>query len=147
MKNNWIGTIIIVIVVAAAAFFGGMKYQQTQAVTNSNGNQYMQNGLNQGGQNGRFRGRGGIGRGAVGEIISQDANSVTIKLQDGSSKIVNITGSTTYSKTATASKSDLQTGTRIAVFGTNNSDGSITAQNVQINPMMRGGFGSPRPTQ
>jgi hypothetical protein len=65
---------------------------------------------------------------------------------DGSSKIVNISPSTTYSKTDTGSKSDLKTGIRVAAIGSPNSDGSVTAQNVQINPMFRIGE-SPTPSK
>ncbi|HZE87412.1 MAG TPA: hypothetical protein VE090_04360 [Methylomirabilota bacterium] len=151
--------VIIVIVVAAGAFFGGMKYQQGKTaggmITFGNG----QYGQGQGGQRGqgsqgRLGGRSGMGGATVGEVVSVDANSVTIKLQDGSSKIVNLSTSTTISKTDTASKSDLKKGDRIAAFGMSNSDGSITAQNIQLNPMFRvggavGQSGSmrPQPTQ
>lgn len=140
-NNNMVMTVIIVIVVGAAAFFGGMKYQQSQASSNANG-QFAQGGQNRQGGQGRFGGgANGAGRPVVGKIVSQDANSITIQLTDGSSKIVNIAGSTTISKTDTATKADLATGQTVAAFGTSNSDGSITAQNVQLNPMFRIGRG------
>lgn len=127
--------IIIAIIIAGAAFFGGMQYQKSQAAANGNGTQ-EQNAQGHGGQNGqdRFGNRGG---GATfGQILATDSASVTVKLQDGSSKIVNISDSTRFSKTDTASKSDLKTGQRIAAFGTTNSDGSINAQTIQLNPQM-----------
>lgn len=130
-------TVIIVVVVAAVAFFGGTKYQQTQAQGTANGGQFAHGGANGQDRQGGNAGRGRFGGATVGEILSIDANSVTVKLQDGSSKIINISGSTTFSKTDTASKSDLKTGERVAAFGLTNSDGSITAQNVQLNPMFR----------
>lgn len=135
IKNNVIVTVIIVVVVAATAFFGGMKYSQSQRLANFSG-QFGNRGFGAG-QNGQGRSRGGFGGATIGDIISQDANSITVKLMDGSSKIVLLSNSTTYSKTDNGSKSDLKTGTRVAAFGTANSDGSITAQNVQINPMFR----------
>ncbi len=139
-------TIIIVIVVGVAAFFGGMQYQKSQGATNANGMQFGQAG--QGSRQGRPGNGRGFGNATVGEIVSVDANSITVKLPDGSSKIVNISGSTTFSKTQTAAKSDVKTGMRIAAFGTSNSDGSITAQNVQLNPMFRTGLrGTPQPTK
>jgi type 1 fimbria pilin len=151
MKNKSILiTIVVAIIVGAIAFFGGMKYQQTK--TPQFAGQFFRNtqggpgGFGQGGQRGGNRGFGGA---TVGEVVSQDASSITLKLMDGSSKIVNTSSSTTYSKTDTAAKTDIKTGARIAAIGTSNSDGSITAQNIQLNPMFRIGpraSGMPQPS-
>ena len=51
-------------------------------------------------------------------------------------KAIKQTGS--INKAAAATKADLTVGQRVAVFGTTNTDGSVTAANVQLNPMMRG---------
>jgi hypothetical protein len=87
--------------------------------------------------------RGGF-RPSVGEVLSVDDKSVTIKMQDGSTKIVLLSTATTYSKSNSGTKSDMTTGTTIAVFGTENSDGSLTAQNVQLNPTSREMMGEGR---
>jgi hypothetical protein len=144
MKKNTLTTVIIAVIVAAIAFFAGTKYEQTQAAS---GRQFaagnFQRNAARGGQ-----GQRGFGGANVGEVVSIDNDSITLKLMDGSSKIVNISGSTTYSKTASASKTDIKSGDRIAAIGTPNSDGSITAQNIQLNPMFRGpGRISPTPSQ
>jgi hypothetical protein len=79
-----------------------------------------------------------------------DDKSITVKLQDGSTKIVILSDTTSFSTSSTGSKSDLKTGDTVAAFGTPNSDGSVTAQNVQINPMFRGiggQNGSPTPAK
>lgn len=73
-----------------------------------------------------------------GEIISSDSKSITVKLQDGSSKIVLLTDKTTVSKSAEANVADLKTGEKVAAFGQENSDGSVTAQSIQLNPILRG---------
>ena len=73
-----------------------------------------------------------------GEIISSDDKSITVKLSDGSSKIVVLGTSTVINKADQATKDDLKVGEKAAVFGTENSDGSITAQNIQLNPTFRG---------
>jgi len=68
----------------------------------------------------------------AGEIIAKDDSSMTIKLNDGGSKIVLISGSTKTTKQADATADDLAVGTKVSVLGTTNSDGSVSAQSVQI---------------
>lgn len=142
MKN--VGTISAVLIVVAVGlgFVGGMKFQeaksqtpQTPAMQNNTGN-----GTRGGGRFGRGGGAGG-GRPTAGEIISSDDKSATVKLMDGSSKIILLTDKTTINKTIPASKSDLKQGERIAVFGTDNTDGSVTATNISLNPMFSGNNG------
>ncbi len=84
------------------------------------------------------------GRPVVGEIISKDDKSITVKMADGSTKIVILSDSTTYSKTDTGSRDDLNVGTQVGVFGTDNSDGSVSAQNVQLNPQFRSAAVTPQ---
>ncbi len=147
MKRSMIITIVVVLVVGGGSFFAGMKYQQMQR-----GNNFRMNGEAMGnfpgrqdGQRGQFGGRNGMGGAVMGEILSQDDKSITVKLTDGSSKIVLLSGTTEINKTATGSASDLKTGEKVAVFGQTNSDGSVTAQSVQLNLMIRGGMMSPNP--
>jgi hypothetical protein len=149
MKNNTILAIILGIVIAAVAFFGGIKYQELKAAATSTGGNRVAGALQgKNGQNGRFARGGTFGGATTGEIVSADANSITVKLSDGSSKIVNLSDKTTYTKSDTASKADLKTGEKVAAFGTSNSDGSITATDVQLNPQMfvRKGV-KPQPTK
>lgn len=150
MKNNVIViSLIAALVGGGIGAFGGIKYQQSKSNVANTGNfAGRPNGLGnrRGGQNGQGRFENG-GRMVTGEILSLDDKSLTVKLQDGSSKLVLIPTSVTISKTDTASKADLKTGNRIGVFGTDNSDGSVTAQNIQLNPMFRtGSGGSPSAT-
>jgi hypothetical protein len=119
-------TIVLVVVVGVGAFFGGMKYQQSKQPAFA-----RQFGAAQGGGTGGNR--TGF-RPVTGEIMASDDKTITVKLQDGSSKIVFFSDTTQINKAETASKSDLQTGQQVAVFGTQNSDGSVTAQNIQLNP-------------
>ena len=66
---------------------------------------------------------------------------MTVKLQDGGSKIVILTDSTAINKSAEGSREDLKIGGKVGVFGTENSDGSVTAQNIQLDPTRGGMFG------
>lgn len=139
MKNFLPVTVIVALVVGAGAFFGGMKYQQTQTPARSglfgrDGGPRLGGGM---GSQGRFAGGGGR---VTGEIISMDDKSITVKLEDGSSKIVLLPESVTVGKMDLGSKSDLKVGGRVGVFGASNSDGSVTAANVQLNPQVRPGL-------
>jgi len=149
MKNKTTLAIVL-LVVGLAAGFGGGYYFRGQQSTRARAGAYGASGLPGGFQRyaGGTRGTGAGARGGAvtGSILSMDANSITVKLSDGSSKIVLLSGSTTYSNTASATQSDLKTGSNVAVFGTSNSDGSVTATNVQMNPMMFRPQGSPAPT-
>lgn len=101
-------------------------------------------GTRTGGQNGvGMMNRGGVN----GSILSMDDKSITVKLVDGSSKIILFSTSTTYSNTVTSSKNDLKTGVEVAIFGTTNSDGSITATSVQLNPAFGKTAPSPVPAK
>jgi cytochrome c biogenesis protein ResB len=145
-NNNTLVMIVVAVVVGALGFYGGMMYQKSQVSSNA---QFAGGGA--GGAGGRFR-QGGVGgfSGANapvrGQIVSQDANSITVKLQDGSSKIVDISDKTTINKATQGSKADLTSGQTVTVFGSKNSDGSVNAQIVSLGTgvgMMRGAGGQP----
>lgn len=134
--NNNVITIVIVSVVAGGlAFFGGMKYQESKE-RGSGSRQFQGGGVMRGGQNGGGKFGGGA-RPVNGEILSADERSITVKLADGSSKIVLFNDKTSINKASEGSKDELKTGVKVAVFGTENSDGSITASNIQLNPEFR----------
>jgi len=134
MNKNLIITIVIAVLVGGVGFFAGMKYQQSKQRAFS---RQLFPGAGQTGE------RQGVGvnrqgfRAVNGEIISADEKSITVKLPDGSSKIVIVSESTQINKAEQASKEDLKVGEKVAVFGQGNSDGSFTAQNIQINPVFR----------
>lgn len=142
--------IAVAVVVGGGAFFGGMKYaesksprgglaqadfQNLQNLSPEERQQRMQElGANagggfRGGAGGGQRGGGGL---TVGEIISKDEKSVTVKLQDGGSKIIFLSDSTEITKSAAGTLGDLEVGKNISVNGTANSDGSVTAQSIQL---------------
>ena len=132
MKNNVVLIAILALLVGGGAgFFAGSQYQKSQRPS------FGQFAGARGGS-GAAGVRGRNGNGAAGTILSVDATSMTVKLTDGSSKIVLLTGTTSINKAATAAASDLTVGETVSAFGTTNTDGSITATNVQINPIMRG---------
>lgn len=131
MKNNYLITTILILIFAGAGFYGGMKYQENKP-RNFNGQGAVRNGRTGIGTNNR----GGF-RPVTGEIISVDDKSITVKLQDNSSKIILIGDKTVIDKAQTVNKSELKVGEKVSVFGSQNTDGSVTAQNVQLNPISR----------
>ncbi|MGB9637307.1 MAG: DUF5666 domain-containing protein [Microgenomates group bacterium] len=140
MKKNLIITIVVAVLIGGICFFAGTKYQQSKQ--RSVARQFV----------GQMGGRQGTGvnrlgfRPVNGEIISADDKSITVKLQDGSSKIVLVSDNTQINKAQQATKEDLKVGEKVAVFGTENSDGSVTAQNIQLNPVLRGVSFGQQPT-
>jgi len=142
--HSVVGVVVGGVIVAALAFYGGMQYQNAQrrqafgGMNGSFGTGQFSRSRNtmgtgtSGATNGAMRGRP-----VVGSIISQDDSSMTIKLADGSTKIVLTDSKTIFNKTENVDKKQVKVGDSVGVFGTTNTDGSVTAQNVQLNPQFR----------
>lgn len=143
---------VLVIVGAALvgpiSFYGGMRYQQSKSVlrTFDRTGQFNDTRIQ-----GRQNGNGQMMRPVSGEIISKDDSSVTIKQQDGSTKIVLLSDKTVIVTSTQGNLDDLKNGENLTVFGTNNADGSVSAQNISLgNTMFRFGQrvdSSPTPTK
>lgn len=126
-----VSALIVALIVAGASFYGGDYYAKSKIPTDDR--------LASGQQtNGRFGGggvRGARGGGFIGgEIAERDATGITIKSPDGSSRIVLVAPSTQILKSVTGTPDDLRIGINVLVGGSTNSDGSITAQSIQIRP-------------
>lgn len=139
----------------AASLYGGMTYGKGQAVRAPAGPQGFGMNGGQGFGDGQFRQNGGQfrpgggpggrnGGGLVnGEIISADAQSITVKLRDGGSKIILLSDKTEISKFVAGEAGDLKVGENVMVMGSANADGSVTAQTVQLRPPGAGGPNGP----
>lgn len=138
--------VIIAVIVGVASFYGGMKYAQSKSIfVSGQGNaqnlrnlspeQRQQRMQQFGAGAGGFRSGSGQGGGLIsGEVIFKDETSLVVKLSDGSSKIVFYSDATNVSKFADGSASDLEIGKNIMITGAANSDGSLTAQTIQLRP-------------
>lgn len=149
MKKQISIAVLCVLIAGGGGFYGGIKYEVSKVGTGQFLLAGLQNlspaerqqrlqrfGTTQGsGFQGRMGGgSGGRGGFITGEILSKDNTSITVKLNDGGSKIIFLSASTTISKSSKGSLSDLELGARVMANGVTNSDGSVTAQAIQLSP-------------
>lgn len=140
MKKNSI-YIAVYIIIGAVCFYAGTLYGQNtgksaasnnQQVGSQTGQQFgMRTGVSAAGQRGA---RGNGGGFVMGEVLSKDDTSITVKVRDGGSKIVFYSDSTEVSKFVEGALSDLEVGKTVSINGKSNQDGSVTAQTIQLRP-------------
>ena len=136
-KQKLIIIILAVFLIAGGGgFFAGVKYQQSRRVFPALGQGEQFTGQMRGnpGAAGR-QGNPGQALGArplSGKVISRDEKSLTIELPDGGSKIILLSEGTFFKRMENASGDDLAVGSNVLVLGQENSDGSVSAQSVQI---------------
>jgi len=131
--------LILTVMVGGGAFYGGMKYAQSKSSSRfaNLSPEQRQQGFQQlgasvtGGTRGGNSGSSGF---TLGEIISKDDKSITIKLRDGGSKIIFYSDATEVDKFVSGTSSDLEVGKTVNVSGKTNQDGSVTAQSIQLRP-------------
>lgn len=148
--------IIALIIVGGGTFYGGIKYQENKNGLSQTDFENFRNlspeeriqriqemgmGADMGGAFGdhaeTYRGGSGSmgGPGMIsGEIIARNKDSFTIKLNNNSTKIVFISESTQITKSVSGVSDDLEQGEQIFVNGSENPDGSYTAQTIQLRP-------------
>ncbi|MDE1924916.1 MAG: hypothetical protein KGH79_01915 [Patescibacteria group bacterium] len=126
-------TILLIIAAAvAAAFLGHKVYHRSQ----------LRGSFGRGADSGQFGdGEGNIpqsgdlcgGTGGNGEIINVESNAFTLKLNNGSNRLIHLAGNASIkTSTGTVSVSDLKTGDRVTLVGGPNPDGSFTANTVVV---------------
>ena len=128
-KNVITGGVVAVAVIVGVSFLGGVQYGKSQIPTGARGGAGQYSGVATRGA------RGGMNGGLIsGSVVSSDAQSITVSIPAGGSKIIYLSDSTQIMKSTEGGKTDLQTGTNIIVTGTANPDGSVIAQSIQIRP-------------
>lgn len=147
MSSKHIVPVLVgVLIVGGSAFYGGTVYAKKTASAGSRNAMFQGQRPGGVGAGGQFRGPGGANGGGftAGDVVSKDATSMTIKMRDGSSKIVFFSPSTTVGKIAQGSLEDVMQGTQVTVTGTPNQDGSVVATMIQIRPaeQTQGGEGA-----
>jgi hypothetical protein len=152
-KQKLVGMIAAVaVIVGAGSFYGGVTYAKSKGGARGGGNfvrmaegTAVPSGQGQGARGGNARFAAGMNGGfAGGEIIAKDDTSITVKLMDGGSKIVFLSGDTKITKSSDGTKDDLKVGEQVTVMGQPGSDGSLTAANVQLGVAGMFRMGAPR---
>lgn len=135
-SKNILIAVLGAILIGGAGFFGGIIYQKSVTSKTPLSGRFGGNTMPRvaGDRSGAGVQRaGGMGfRPVVGEIISKDDKSITVKLQDGSSKIVVLSETTQINKAEKVDAASLAVGGTVRVLGSVNADGSVTAQDIQL---------------
>ena len=130
--------VIIATVFLVVGFTAGLFYQKSKTPSFGGNRQgQMSRGSNTNDNNGtgqKNNGQFGVFKPTSGEILNVDDKSITVKMDDGSSKIVLISDSTSINQSTSASKTDLKIGVKVSVIGDQNTDGSVTGKTINLNP-------------
>lgn len=123
---------IIWVIVAVVAFVGGMYYGKSTVPATGRGNFAGFASSTRAGFGGR--GAGAAGGFVVGQVSALGTDSITVQLANGNSQVIFYSSSTPVTEPTEVSPSTLTTGTNVMVGGTQNSDGSFTAETIQVRP-------------
>lgn len=132
MKKQTIIFSSILIVSIVLSFFLGILYSKNTSKNNMISASSFQKNMAVGYGFSRSNLRMGSGNMVDGEILSKDDSSLTIKLKDGGSKIIIFSKSTNVLKSSQAKIDDINVGDEVVVSGKTNSDGSVTADSIQL---------------
>ncbi len=135
MNKSVVGGILIAAVCGGGGFAGGVAYQKKKTPTfpdRANFAAAREDGSFQRGSGTPTGTQRAFGGGIMGEVQSIDATSMTVKTVSGSVQTVYLGSSTTYTKDAAGSASDVAVGSTVSVTGTSNSDNSVTATAVRL---------------
>ena len=137
-----IAAVLAAVLAGAVGFYGGVTFQKGQATSGFSGMPGRAGFAGRG--NGAARGAGGGfggGGGAIttGTISASDANSITVKLASGGSKIIYADSNTRIARQDVLKLADLKAGDQVLATGSA-SNGVTTARQIQVIPP-GGGFG------
>ncbi len=128
LKKHW-RSIMACVACALIFFFAGMALGKIGGVPNSSGRTGSFSGGMPTGTPSRTQRGGGF---ASGQVTAKDNQSITLQLPNGNSEIVLYSSSTQIVKPTATSLKDVTIGGQVMIGGTQNSDGSLTAQSIQI---------------
>ncbi|MDE2173215.1 MAG: hypothetical protein KGJ31_01265 [Patescibacteria group bacterium] len=127
MKKHVVSTAIVALLVGVGVGYAGASaLRPATPAQNTSGNF---TGIRGGGG-----ARGGAGGFLSGTVAARDSGSITLNTRDGNSHVVLINPATSVLKSVNGSESDILVGSTIIVSGTTNSDGSLSANLIQLRP-------------
>ncbi len=128
--------IIGAVVIAILSFWGGSAYAKHKSTTalRTMGGPTMQGARGTFTVGGMKNGSNAGGGFVSGTVLSKTDTTITVQNQAGGSKILLVSPTTAVSKSAQGSITDVAVGSSILATGSTNSDGSITAQTLQLRP-------------
>ncbi len=138
MKKIVLSALATAVIAGGGSFWSGMQYAESKSAkgigaANAQGFQRSAQFSGQNGAGARGMRQQGAGGGFVsGDILSKDDKSLVVKLPDGGSKIIFFSDTTEVGKFVTGTKDDLESGKSVTVTGKTNTDGSVTAQSIQV---------------
>lgn len=125
-----IGTGVITLIIGI-----GIGYAGAGALARSTAPQFARGNFTAGSPGGAMRGGSANGGGFLsGTIVKEGQNTMTLNTRDGSSHVVFITPDTNVSKSVDGTIADVSVGSTVIISGTINSDGSVSANLIQMRP-------------
>src|SRR5258706_6762867 len=109
-NKNIIIAVLLVVLALGGGFFAGMQYEKSKSPSLAGGNGQFFRRFGQNGQNSQAV------RPVRGQVLSIDSTGMTVKLMDGTSKIVVVSPSTSFVKSTAASSSDVKSGDTVMVI-------------------------------
>jgi hypothetical protein len=131
MQNKLYGAMVVIALVASGlGFWGGTAYMESQRTAMMG--RFQKEGLGAGQNSPRGTERMGGVQSVGGEVKAMDDTSITVAMPDGSSRFIFFSSSTKFQALTEKDSSIVKVGSRINAMGTKSSDGSITAQSIQV---------------
>jgi hypothetical protein len=138
MKKQILIFSAILIIASAGSFYAGTKIKTSD--TEQRGQSFNNNMFNDSEQRGDMTPRNNTGNSGTftglkntsGEIITKEDGSLVLKEENGGSKIVILSGETKINKIVEITTNEIKENDVITVMGSENQDGSITAQSIQL---------------
>ncbi|NNM83802.1 hypothetical protein HKL94_01100 [Candidatus Parcubacteria bacterium] len=128
MNNKTIGITVIALIIG---FGAGYLVHPVSVAPQASGQTFAKGGSPYGGM---MRGGNAGGEALSGTVVVKDSGSITLSTRDGSSHVILLTPTTRVSKNTPGALTDISVGSTITVFGSSNSDGSISASTIQLRP-------------